>query len=119
MPHKDKEKKAEYDKEYYQRNKVSRQEYDRLKHIKNKDKIAEVRRLYILNNPKQYKITLWKNHGMIDADWSSVYEMFIAETNCWICNHDFSKYKKCLDHNHATGELRYVVCMPCNRNVIG
>ena len=59
---------------------------------------------------------------MIDSDWTSVYEMFQAQTHCWICNHDFSKYYKCLDHDHDITDddnLRYVVCHPCNRNVIG
>ncbi len=29
---------------------------------------------------------LWRATGMKDDDWPSVYEMFIKENECWICN---------------------------------
>lgn len=73
------------------------------------------------NNPDKKTISLWKSDGMKDADWPSVYEMFIKENECWICGINFNETtrKKCLDHDHDTGELRYVCCSRCNVWVIG
>lgn len=35
--------------------------------------------------------------------------------NCEICGVEFDKENvKCMDHNHWTGELRYVACSSCN-----
>ena len=103
---------------------------------KNKEKIAQKTKKYRKehpelykkasqkwrdNNPDKSKIANWKNDGMIDADWGSVYEMFIKENECWICGINFNETtrKKCLDHDHNTGELRYVCCQTCNVYIIG
>lgn len=101
MP-RDKVKKAEYDKVY-------RKEH------------PEINKNYIKKYPDKRKIIVWKSAGMIDADWSSVYEMFIKENECWICGINFNETTrhKCLDHNHVTGELRYVCCNVCNTHIVG
>lgn len=33
---------------------------------------------------------------------------------CWFCHGNRAKVALCLDHNHATGEVRRFLCRPCN-----
>ena len=113
-------------KKYYEKNKEKNKEKEKLRHKKYHNEHLEKRHQqaneWKKNNPMNGRISSWKYQGMIDADWSSVYEMFIAQTNCWICNKDFSECKKCLDHDHTIKDddnLRYVCCQVCNQHIVG
>ena len=110
----------EYYKQWYQANKERKAEYNKKYRIENETKYsAKASKKHYDNNPHFYKIKSWKHAGMIDTDWDLVYEMFIAQKHCWICGCGFNNKRKCLDHDHETGELRYVVCVPCNIHIIG
>lgn len=39
-------------------------------------------------------------------------EKYEAVTSCEVCGS--STGKMCIDHNHTTGEIRGVLCSPCN-----
>ena len=87
----------------------------------NKEKIKQ----YYLDNHKQYTINKWKHQGIIDEDFDSLYEYFIKETNCWICdkvyNKDINMDRRCLDHDHDLLDepnVRYICCNYCNINII-
>ena len=99
----------------------SRKRYEKRKNkVGYQEKKTAYRKQYRKDNPKKIKILAWKSIGMIDPDWDLVYKMFMAQTNCWICDRLFDdKYPRNLDHDHETGELRYVVCTPCNCHIIG
>tara|TARA_R110000851_G_scaffold332462_1_gene508761 strand:+ start:12 stop:398 length:387 start_codon:yes stop_codon:yes gene_type:complete len=104
----------------------------------NKEKIAERQKKYYENNlekikeynqsPKRIKdkrISNWRRSGIIDPDLKSVYDYFITQTNCWICDKEYNKVNKmdlrCLDHDHdLTDEpnIRYICCNYCNLNII-
>ena len=78
-----------------------------------------------LNNNKTYKISRWKQQGIIDNDYDLLYEYFIKETNCMICykifNKDIINDRRCLDHNHYITDdnnVRYICCNYCNLNII-
>ena len=100
-----KKKDAEYSKNEYHNNKEFYQEKAK------KYKTTE-------NGKKSYRISNWKYAGIKDEDFDSLYDYYLAETNCWICGHDFSKYNKSLDHDHETSEVRYICCNKCNITIL-
>ena len=68
---------------------------------------------------KGYIIYNWKRIGIIDTDYDLLFEVYKKETNCWICGKEFIKrLDKHLDHDHDTGEARYVCCCSCNCQVV-
>tara|TARA_R110001599_G_scaffold5223_1_gene26264 strand:+ start:82 stop:507 length:426 start_codon:yes stop_codon:yes gene_type:complete len=81
--------------------------------------VEEITKIWRLNNPKRmkkYKIQSWKNQGLISNDFDSIYTRYINSTNCKKCGHDYSYYKKCMDHCHITGAFRNILCHSCNMN---
>lgn len=75
-------------------------------------KYPEVRR-------KSVRINNWKNQGIIDGDFDSLYKAYIKETHCWICDREFTSSRiRHLDHDHKTGEPRYICCIKCNTKLL-
>ena len=86
----------------------------------------EYRKQYKIYNPKTDIISLWKSRGVIDDDYDLLYEYFITQTNCWICDKVFNKDivmdRKCLDHDHDITDdnnVRYICCNYCNLHIVG
>ena len=115
MPFKDPEKQKEWERKYYEKNKEKIKEY----YEKNKDKRKEYNR----TSPVYYKYYIirgWKRKGIIDDDFDSLIEVYKKETHCWICGKEYIKRDdRNLDHDHETGEVRYICCRRCNRHVVG
>jgi len=113
-----KEKQREYDKKYRQANKERIKEYDKKYYEANKERKKEYDKKYsnTENGKKRSRISNWKWKGLTDNDLDYIYDLYKNTTNCWVCNHDFSKYWKCMDHNHSTGEFRQILCVKCNCN---
>jgi len=144
MPYKDKEAKKEhnkkYGKEYRERNKEAITEYKKEYYDKNKDKKLEQSKEYYQNNKdkikerqkeysKEYRktesrkksnrIANWKSIGVISDDFNSLYEYYLNVEFCELCDVElvegsYGNNKKCLDHDHITGEFRNVLCCWCN-----
>ena len=89
---------------------------------KSQEKGREKRKEY--RQTPQYKksnrINNWKRIGLIHPDYNELYEKYINTTNCERCNVVFSDDKirtsttRCMDHDHATGLFRNIVCNSCN-----
>jgi len=68
---------------------------------------------------KANRIQTWKYIGVISDDYNKLYEEYLAQTNCEFCNiplHEgrTGKGRKCLDHDHETGQFRNILCCSCN-----
>jgi len=70
-------------------------------------------------NPEKYKksdraFNLRQSYGLSLKDWD---DMFLNQKGCCaICNAHQSDLKSvlCVDHDHSTGKIRQLLCVPCN-----
>jgi hypothetical protein len=88
------------DKENYQKTKKRRIEYAR-----------EYRKKY----PERTRATNWKSkYGISTHDFYSM--LNDQDGKCAICSRTMNDYGKifCVDHDHLTGEIRGLLCDPCN-----
>ena len=113
------------DRKYKANNREKINEKARLRRAKNPERQKAADKKYKEKNPekvhKTHTICEWKRYGIIDENYEELYDLFINETKCWICLKEFTKNKmdlRCLDHDHETGEPRYIVCNYCNFHVI-
>ena len=66
---------------------------------------------------------LWKKRGLDMDTFYYVYPIYLNATHCERCGVELNDIKnhenqKCMDHCHATGIFRNIVCRRCNMNVI-
>jgi hypothetical protein len=106
---KSKEKRAEYARNYYEKNKTRFKKWHKAYRENNKDKIrVMIRNWYI----KQYGLSLEQHTSMLKKQ----------NGVCAICgNKEIWKDSKgriknlSIDHNHVTNEIRGLLCNRCNR----
>ena len=66
------------------------------------------------NHKKQTKAQ-WKRRGLDMSNFEGIYLFYINCTHCELCNKEFTNTRdRQMEHNHATGEFRNVVCNKCN-----
>ena len=71
------------------------------------------------NHRKQSTISRWKRRGIKDAEFDLLYEYKETQTHCWICDVEYTdRYNRVLDHDHETGEVRYICCRYCNMTIL-
>ena len=74
---------------------------------------------YREENKNKYKISSWKNQGIKCNDFKDLYETYKIATNCYLCDviFDNKEYRKCLDHDHLSGYVRFFCCNKCNKKL--
>ena len=103
MPHKDPEKKKEYDKAYYQKHKEKKKEYYKTPHGK-----------------KSNTISKWRERGILFHDYDLLHDIYLSTTHCHFCNcllNQCNKSRKCVDHDHDIHDnenVRGIICHVCN-----
>ena len=79
---------------------------------------VERRRQSFARNPRQRKSSQLKClYGITIEQWDQMY--LEQEGKCAACGIHQSEIDKvfCVDHNHETGEVRSLLCNPCNSTV--
>ncbi len=57
-------------------------------------------------------------YGISGEDYEALYKA--QGGRCYICRRATGRRKRlAVDHNHRTGEVRGLLCGPCNKNVVG
>jgi len=127
---------AEKRREYYENNKEQITEKARLYKENNKEQIASWHKANYQNNkertakqieynkiynktPAGKKVMMmgtWRHRGVINVN-DEMYNHYIASTHCECCSKEFSSSRdRHLDHDHETGEYRWVICCSCNNH---
>ena len=119
-----KERKKEYDRQYYKEKKEYFKQYNlknkerKAKYYEdNKEQRAEYQQEYrqTPNGKKIGCINNWKCKGVIHEDFDKLYSLYINTKECNVCHKVFkSTTDRHLDHSHITGEYRNVLCNSCN-----
>jgi hypothetical protein len=120
-----KERVAEQQRAYCRANRERIAERKRTYYWANKESCDARSAAWAKENPdatKRYKIiSVWRQIGVVCDDFRALYDEYLAATHCADCGVEFAgkigdgqgKYR-CLDHCHATGAARGVVCCGCN-----
>jgi len=118
MPHKNKEERAEYNRQYHLDNKEKILEYHRQYNLDNKEKRKEYRQTP--QGKKLNKISSWKTYGLLwdnQEEIDKIYERYLTSKRCEKCDEEYTETNwKCMDHCHNTGKFRNILCHRCNIN---
>jgi len=113
-----KDKKAAYNKEYKKENKEKIAAQTKARYEANKARFEAYIKEYNKTEAgiKSKRMSNWRRRGVNNVT-DELYDYFMSCDNCEVCKCEFTEtINKCLDHDHDTGDFRYVLCRECNCN---
>lgn len=132
MPHTDPEKRKEYKKQYYQKNKEKLKEKNKKYTQENKEKIKQYKKEWSKEynqtpqGKKKLRIARWKRRGIVPpCSWDEFYDKWEKAIYCDDCGvvmtideGNTTSTTKCPDHDHSITDgspnFRGFVCNACN-----
>jgi hypothetical protein len=80
------------------------------------NKYIETHRKYRIDNRELLAENQWKSRGIVDMTYNKYLdELKKQDTKCKICERDLNNPQ--VDHDHATGKYRGILCVPCNNGL--
>jgi len=66
---------------------------------------------------KAVKKNYWKRRNIkfTDEEFEFIWGVYKNIDECMLCSKHLIGFDKCLDHNHSTGGIRYILCQTCNK----
>lgn len=101
----------------FRKNNIEKQRAtDRKRYQSQKHRRVKYAKEYRIKYPERTRATNWMAKYKITPEqfWSKLDEQ---NGKCAICEREMDKYSKkifCVDHNHETGQVRGLLCDPCN-----
>jgi hypothetical protein len=108
---------VEYKHKWYLKNRERLLEKTKQYGIDNKEQIKEYKKQYAKR--KTFKLKQWKKYGLV-GDYDEIWKRYCETENCDLCNvkltleSKITSTRKCMEHNHETGEFRNITCHKCN-----
>ena len=102
--------------------KEKRKEYHKRAYQKNRKKWLRYAKQYRQNNREKVRISLLKGHLQYryDITLDEYNKLFIQQNGCCVLcgKHQFEmKRRLAVDHNHITGKVRGLLCNKCNNGL--
>ena len=106
-------RKKEANKKWLEKNKEHRAAYKKEHYQKNKEHNVAYSRKYRQDHPEKIKEKRTDKYGITPEEYDRMY----ADQGgvCSICDEPMKK--PCIDHNHTTGQVRELLCHPCNVSI--
>jgi hypothetical protein len=102
---KEREKRTAYMRKWRDKNRARHNELARKSHARNKHKHVERNREWWLRS----------HYGIGSVDYE---RLFDAQGRCcWICKRSYARRRLAVDHDHASGKVRRLLCSKCNGNL--
>ena len=101
--------------EWVEEQKKKCNEYKRKNYASLKLKQRAYKKTYI--GKRAHKISDWKRRNKLKETNERLYYIFDRwndATNCELCLKQLKPSQKCMEHHHASGHFRNVVCVGCN-----
>jgi len=113
MSHKDPEAREKYHQEYYRKNKKKLDAYKQQWKEENPDKAKQHQSTYA--DKSKEKRQIWQREYRYGLSHDVFTRMLNEQSSsCKICERSFEGTKVFVDHCHATGSVRGLLCPSCN-----
>jgi len=92
----------EYYDRYYQKNEAKKRQQAKTYRLQNREKYNEMAKRWHFKT--RYGLTLEDIDAILAAQ----------NYKCKLCGEPLVETKRCIDHDHETGEIRGILCQKCN-----